>query len=182
MRITRKEGDYMDFKIIHPKDRQAFEKIASWYNDPQYKYYIGVNFKEDPMPDVTVEELMGSYQAQKGKKEIYLIYDGDQAIGEISLDIDPQHLEKTSLPSGWLSIILGDPAYHGSGVATQAVDFIESRARDLGLQRMELGVFESNIRARKFYEKLGYRSFHVNPDFTYIRDHWDNDIRMDKDL
>lgn len=172
----------IEFKRLIAEDTAAFELLASWYNDPRFKYFIGVNFEEKAMPDILPKELMEAFGYMDGQKETYMIYVDNQPVGEIALDSNPHHAIKKEPKTGWLSIIVGESNYQGAGVAKEAVRFIEERAVQLGIERMELGVFESNKRAIRFYEKMGYKAFHVIKDFTYIPDSWNDDIRMEKTL
>ena len=52
------------------------------------------------------------------------------------------------------------------------------------LKRMgiELGVFEFNIRARRFYEKIGYNQIACLKDFTYYNGKWWADYRYEKNI
>ena len=54
------------------------------------------------------------------------------------------------------------------------------KVRDI--KRIELGVFEFNTRAQKFYTKLGYKKVGEVKDFTFWEGRFWNDIRMEKDL
>jgi ribosomal protein S18 acetylase RimI-like enzyme len=59
-------------------------------------------------------------------------------------------------------------AVHGAlqscGIGTIMVRAAEQRIRARGLRRAELGVEDSNPRARALYERLGYRAFGHEPD------------------
>lgn len=45
----------------------------------------------------------------------------------------------------------------GTGVAVEAHDLVLDRLRSAGVTRAWLRVFEANLRARRFYERLGWR-------------------------
>jgi ribosomal protein S18 acetylase RimI-like enzyme len=59
-------------------------------------------------------------------------------------------------------------AVHGAlqscGIGTILVRAAEQRIRARGLRRAEMGVENSNPRARALYERLGYRAFGRKPD------------------
>jgi ribosomal protein S18 acetylase RimI-like enzyme len=59
-------------------------------------------------------------------------------------------------------------AVHGAlqscGIGTILINAAEQRVRARGLQRVELGVEDSNPRARALYERLGYRAHGREPD------------------
>ena len=171
------------FEKIDKTDLEAFERLAEWDNLPHLEPFVKVNFIEGPYLVYKGDELMKSANNPPTRQwNAYFIKDGEKYIGEISLDIDPEHLDKKIPNSGWLGILIADTDYHGRGVGEMAMEFIENRARELNLVRIELGVFEYNERAIAFYEKLGYRRFHVNENFTFFNGKWYDDYRMDKNL
>ncbi|MBC3841792.1 GNAT family N-acetyltransferase [Streptacidiphilus sp. 4-A2] len=55
------------------------------------------------------------------------------------------------------------PALQSRGLGTLLVGSAEQRIRERGLRRAELGVEDSNPRARALYERLGYRPFDRRP-------------------
>lgn len=57
-----------------------------------------------------------------------------------------------------LGIFLGDPDWHGQGVAGEVIAATAAWLRDqLGLRHLWLGVTEDNHPARRAYEKAGFR-------------------------
>jgi ribosomal protein S18 acetylase RimI-like enzyme len=55
-------------------------------------------------------------------------------------------------------------ALQSCGIGTVLIQAAEQRIRDRGLRWAELGVEESNPRARALYERLGYVAFGREPD------------------
>jgi predicted N-acetyltransferase YhbS len=49
------------------------------------------------------------------------------------------------------------PGYRGRGIAAALIEYVEARARELGLPRVRLGVRVALPRLRARYERLGYR-------------------------
>lgn len=56
------------------------------------------------------------------------------------------------------------PALQSCGLGTVLIGAAEDRIRSRGLRRAELGVEESNPRARALYERLGYVAYGRRPD------------------
>jgi ribosomal protein S18 acetylase RimI-like enzyme len=56
------------------------------------------------------------------------------------------------------------PALRSCGIGTLLIRSAEQRIAARGLTRAELGVEESNPRARALYERLGYRAYGREPD------------------
>jgi len=113
---------------------------------------------------------------------MYLILDGDKPIGEASIDTNFPHLVKDKGETAWISIVIGDKSYWGKGVAQKAMEFLEEESKRFGLNRIELGVFGFNQRAKAFYKKLGFNEIKLNEMFTFHNGKWHVDIRMEKYL
>jgi ribosomal protein S18 acetylase RimI-like enzyme len=62
----------------------------------------------------------------------------------------------------WQLVVHG--ALQSCGIGTILINAAEQRVRARGLQRVELGVEDSNPRARALYERLGYRAYGREPD------------------
>jgi RimJ/RimL family protein N-acetyltransferase len=114
--------------------------------------------------------------------DIYLIYLGDELIGEMNYMVEPQHLYKKEPGTAWIGITIGEPEGRGKGVGSKAMQFLEEEIRQKGLNRIELGVFEFNTQAQKLYRKMGYKEIARLPNFTYWQDKLWSDIRMEKYL
>ena len=67
----------------------------------------------------------------------------------------------------WMLAVHG--ALQSCGIGTVLIEAAEQRIRDRGLHRAELGVEESNPRARALYERLGYVAYGAAPES------WDED-------
>lgn len=66
----------------------------------------------------------------------------------------------TEIPdAGTLWQLSVHPALRSCGIGTILINALEQRIRDHGLNRAELGVEESNTRARSLYERLGYIAY-----------------------
>lgn len=165
-------------KMIVP-ETAYFESMARWYRDPAIKYAIRPNLLEADLPDMTVEEIAAGF-GKNPTKQVFLVFDDDRLIGEVSLDTDFPMLSRNSVPSAWISIIIGEKDYWGRGVGTRAMTFLEETSRALGLSRIELGVFAFNEPALHLYRRLGYVEIGRHENFTWRPEQWYADIRMEK--
>jgi len=162
-------------------DEEIIGCLVRWYNDAQIAPFIHPNFLSQPRPLFTREEAISAC-AEYPDKFNYLIFDDRTPIGVISITRNFFLLHNNLPDSAWISICIGEKAYWGKGIATSAMAFLENECRKLGCTRIELGVFENNIRAYRRYLSLGYREIARYPDFTYSEGRWVADIRMEKDL
>ena len=167
-----------------------FSKLASptseiaafmdkWENDPELTPFIRPNPTEEDLTKrhpVTVESL----RERLAHNHIYLIYADGQPVGEVNYQVDPPQLYKKETDTAWVGINIGEAWARGKGVGAQAMLFLEKQAKAQGLKRMELGVFEFNVRAIQLYVKLGYREIVRVGNFTCYQGKMWQDIRMEK--
>lgn len=75
-----------------------------------------------------------------------------------------------------LKRIYVDKQFHGMGIAQQLINFVESYARENHYEVIWLGVWEHNLRAKRFYEKSGFTDSGYTHDFpignTPQTDNW----------
>lgn len=91
----------------------------------------------------------------KGSPKTAIIYKDNHPAGMISFG-DSRYSEKEeSLIEIWRIYIL--PAYWRTGVGTKLMTWGMNEIRNEGFKKAELWVLEENLRARHFYEKLGFR-------------------------
>ena len=63
---------------------------------------------------------------------------------------------------------IGDKSCWGRGIGGRMVGFVEEAARGRGLERLWLKVWDRNPRARRLYERLGFRLDRVEGDVVIL--------------
>lgn len=98
----------------------------------------------------------------------------DRLVGSCQLhSIHPVHR------SAELQIRLGDPEARGQGLGTEAVRLLVAFGFDeLDLHRIALHVLETNDRARRLYERTGFRTEGTLREAARIEDEWVNVVVM----
>ncbi len=165
-------------KLLTPNNEIA-STLESWSNDPLITHLIRPNQNQKELEGfvpVTVESL----EKQLREFSIYLIYMDGLLVGEMNFLADPPHLFKKETGTAWIGLVIGEGSARGKGIGNQAIIHLEKKIREQDYTRIELGVFEFNIRAIKLYEKLGYQEIGRIADFTYCRGKMWQDIRMEK--
>ena len=171
----------MDLKFV--KLTEPTTKIAEcferWENDPKLIPLIRPHKNRESLEmqeTITVHDL----EQRLEHDHVYLIYLDNQLVGEVDYQIDPRHLHKKERGTAWIGIVLGEEIARGKGIGYLALQHLEDRIKQQGLQRIELGVFEFNTQAIKLYRRAGYQEIGRIPDFTYWQDRLWEDIRMEK--
>ena len=156
-------------------------QMVNWYNDPEIAPFIHPNYSEGAQHHFTYDDVL---KEQTPRPEIlkYLIMDDQLPIGEFSITRDFYWLMGEKEDSAWISIHIGEKSYWGKGISKLAMAFIEEKCRTMGFKRIELGVFENNVKAKNLYDKMGYIQFARNEHMTYSQGAWRADLRMQKYL
>src|SRR5438309_385465 len=63
-------------------------------------------------------------------------------------------MERGTAAAYWGSV---DPSYAGRGLSTELINRSEQRARELGYEKLTVGMFAGNDAARQLFERLGFR-------------------------
>jgi len=125
------------------------DEYLSWLNDPQVNEYLETRWEKQDL-----ESISKFVDAKLKSKDEYLfaIITKDiqeKHIGNIKIGpIHPRYLYAD------ISYFLGDRAYWGKGLATQAIGLVTSFGFDtLGLFRIQAGVHEKNIGSIRALQK-----------------------------
>lgn len=171
----------IDFeKLITPTPEIA-ASFSKWENDPMLIPLTRPNISEEDLlgrKPVSVDDLLERIK----HSHIYLIYAQGELVGEMDYKVDPAYVYKKIKGTAWIGITIGEETGRGRGIGYQALRYLEGQIKSERLKRVELGVFEFNIRAVKLYRKLGYKEIARIEEFTYWQGKMWQDIRMEKYL
>lgn len=158
----------MTIKRAEPDDEVSMAQMLDVV--AREEKYIGLLV--GPTPD----EVRAYWEQPTSQNNIVLIAfdDDDQAIGWVN--IDPGNLEIFRHVAGLGMGIL--PAHRGKGLGTRLMNVAMDAAWDLGIERIELRVYASNIRAIKLYEKVGFVLEGVERQARFLHGNWDDITNM----
>ncbi len=132
------------------EEEDASEEYLSWLNDKEIKKYIET-------PETTkVNQLKDYIKKQKENKNSFFVgifdKENDKHIGNIKLEpID------WKLKTATLGILIGNKNYWGKAYGTESVKLMVDYAfAKMNLEKIKLGVIETNKRAIKCYENVGF--------------------------
>lgn len=134
---------------LAPIDVNDTEQYAVWLNDMEITKYLLIG--------TGVVSMEGEREAlaQLSKEHVYGIVDKEKGIliGNVGLS-NLNHIHKTAE----IGIFIGNKEYWGKGYGTEAMSLlIDYSFKILGLENIILKVFSFNARARRSYEKVGFR-------------------------
>ena len=99
---------------------------------------------------------------EDGAVTIYLVEDNGIAVGYIYIIVQERSENLFTYERRYVLVdqMSVNPDYYGTGVAEQLMDCALAMAREHNMNQIILGVRDWNIRARKFYEKQGFKTSH----------------------
>lgn len=136
---------------LRPLELEDAERLRAWVNDPEVHQHLG-RFRacNAAAQRDWLEELN-----QRPEDHAFGI-----ALRESGALIGSCGLHKVTFPhrSAELGVLIGETSTQGRGLGTEALRLLLGYGFDtLGLHRVELRVYESNPRAIRCYERLGFR-------------------------
>ena len=119
----------MDFSItvLTEPTQEIAELLNRWENDSDLVPFIRpIKSREDLQnkKPVTVETLKHRLDSH----EEYMIYLRGRAIGDMSVQIDPEHLARKETNTAWIGIYIGDNDNRGKGAGTYALNYLEKHS------------------------------------------------------
>lgn len=128
-------------------DKEAF---ARWSNDAEYLRQLNFDPAIPRAPEFWNDKDKEKDDPHDYKFGIRTLAD-DKLIGLTGLGVSWNH------QSAWFWIGIGEADYRSKGYGTDATRLTIAYAfRELGLYRVQLGVFSYNVRAKRVYEKVGF--------------------------
>lgn len=138
-------------------------RVNAWRNDPDVIRLLGANFMFIGLG--IDQKWFENYVANRAAaiRLAIIVADANLCIGLVNL---------TSIHainrSAEFSIMLGDKAYWSQGVGYQAtLQILRHAFDDLNLHRIHLTVLEDNTRARRLYQKIGFKEEGVKHEAVY---------------
>ena len=154
--------------------------LAQWYNDQEIKYLYSL-FPDEQSASI---EFTPEYFEKIGKlpsghaQQNLMVLVNDIPIGQAMFEIDPPKLLTKKPNTAWLALVIGEQRYRECGLGKRIVSALEKLAVTAGALRSEVGVFEHNERALRFFTKLGYEAFTKRSSRTWYNGRMRDEIRL----
>ena len=134
---------------LAPLDVNDAEKYTEWLNDPEVTKYLLV------YPHIISIENEKEFLGKLSKEHTYSIIDNDtnELIGNCGF-VDIDHINQI----GEVGIFIGNKKYWNKGYGTEALSLLlDYGFKALNLHNISLRVYSFNERAKKTYEKVGFK-------------------------
>jgi len=138
-------------QVINTSNKEAFRKI------------IPREYFKDPV--LSFEGFLKEFK----KAEFYSYTREGKIIAVSALEIESDKIGKIN----WLYVL---PHWQRKGIGTILINYLEKKAKKIGLRILQLITIEKAIGAVSFYTKLGYHPI------RRIKRNWGIDILMEKEL
>ncbi len=143
-------GERVRLRAVERSDLPTFVR---WFNDPEVRQYLDIY---EPISTEGEEQWFEDLQ----KRQDVRVYALEARVGEEWVHIGNIGLHRIRWKdrNAVLGIAIGEKEYWGKGYGADAIRTILRFAfEEMNLHRVELEVIDFNHRARRCYEKVGFR-------------------------
>jgi len=167
-RIRLHDGRELTLRSAQEKDAQAMlDYIRKTAGETHYliRYPEEIFIDLEREKQIIREHLVSDYSAW------ITVFDGNRAVGNCSISCHNNRLKTKHRCDFAIAL---EQAYCGCGLGVMLTEKAIKKAKELGFEQMELGVYADNERAIALYRKMGFEEFGRNPrafrlkDGTYI--------------
>ena len=130
-----------------------------------------IRYPEEVTLDLETEKKFLNGVIESEDSVWFTVFDEEKAVGNCSINCLSNRMKLKHRCSMGIAL---EQAYCGCGLGTMLIEKARNKARELGFEQMELGVFANNERAVALYRKMGFvecgrmpRAFRMK-DGTYI--------------
>ncbi|MBY9009738.1 MAG: GNAT family N-acetyltransferase [Candidatus Lokiarchaeota archaeon] len=136
-----------------PLDRKHIDLFLKWFNDPEITQYL-IMYK--PITRDWEEEWFDVLKQKENEVHFSILLldqvDPEKIIGNCAI-----HNINSKNRACSCGITIGEKEYQNKGYGTEAMEMlVEYCFNTLNMNRIELTVYEFNIRAYKSYQKVGF--------------------------
>ena len=146
-----------------------FDRIKNWITDKRTHALWCANLLQYPINKENFEHVLSEDAIRYGDSPFVVTTSKDKAIGFFLYSFNGDTKE------GLLRFVVVDPEYRGKGVAVEMLKLVALTAfKNSKTEAIQLNLFSENIRAKKCYEKVGFKIRKTTPNaFTYEDESWE---------
>nr|MCR5727260.1 GNAT family N-acetyltransferase [Lachnospiraceae bacterium] len=162
------KGKIVDMEIRPFESDKDFESIKNWASDERtHSMWCANRFMYPLEKEDFSQALKGVYE--RCGDLAYVAVANDTPVGFFCYSFNCDTRE------GMLKFVIVEPFYRGKGVAKEMFDHILQHAfNETDAEAVQLMVFQQNLRAKRFYEKMGFKERRtVTEAFLFKDESWD---------
>jgi GNAT superfamily N-acetyltransferase len=130
--------------------------------------FVDVPETDQARPDSEVAAML-----ERG--EGWGVFEGERLVGKLTIDALPY---PSLAHAFWVHAVYVHPDARGAGASAALMQAAIESALEKGARRVVLWVNDENKRARRFYERLGFREIGRIPAGIMVADHYCDDVLM----
>lgn len=162
--ITLRDGRKVTFGSAQEKDAQQmidFMKIIASETNFMLRY------PEEVKDDLEFEKKIISDMLNNERGLFLTVFDGDRIVANSHISLDFDFIKMRHRCDFGIGII---QEYCDSGLGTIMMEKVIGKAKAMGFEQMELGVFADNKRAIALYKKMGFKEYGRLPKACKLKD------------
>lgn len=163
-RLHLRDGRELLLRTVAESDAEA---MMEYIRKTAEETYFLIRYPEEITMDLEEEKEILRKNIESDKSVWFTVFDGDKAVGNCSISGLSEWL-KYRHRCGLGIAILQD--YVGQGLGTMLMERAIAKAKELGFEQVELGVFEDNTTAFSLYKKLGFKEYGRTPRAFKLKD------------
>lgn len=167
-KITLKDGRCLLLRSAEEKDAAA---MLDYIRQTAEETHFLIRYPEEISYTLEQERQLIRNILASDDTVWFTIFDGDRAVGNCSVSRNGDRIKVRHRCDFAIALV---QAYCGCGLGTLLTERAIAKARELGFEQMELGVYADNERGIALYRKMGFtecgripRAFRLK-DGTYI--------------
>ncbi|MCX6119549.1 MAG: GNAT family N-acetyltransferase [Proteobacteria bacterium] len=172
------------YRLINFENDDDLDLLVKWYCDRKIRHLSFRHRNSESYDNIIDRNSVREKLLKKpqSRYRMYLITWEGIPIGEMSIELASTAIKFHRKRSCWIGIIIGESHARGKGLGGRILKKLEQVARDMGASRIELGVFEFNLRALQLYRNAGYQVCLFEKNSTWWKGKMHGSLRMEKNL
>lgn len=166
--ITLRDGRSLQLRSAEEKDAKA---MLDYIRQTAEETHYLIRYPEEIAYTLEQERELIRNILASDSTAWFTVFDGDRAVGNCSISRNGDRIKVRHRCDFAIAL---EQAYCGCGLGTLLTERAIAKAKELGFEQMELGVYADNERGIALYQKMGFtecgripRAFRLK-DGTYI--------------
>ncbi len=167
--IVRLKGKNIDLCTFRT-DEEALIKYTKWVNDEEFNQWIG---KASMVVSLDEEKRWAENFSSNNKYRFDIVTKDGVLIGNCEIG-------QIGINNCGLGILIGEKEYQSKGFGTEVIGMLLKFAFEgLAVHRVELSLMEENIRAKRCYERNGFKVCGCKHESQFYNGEYKNALIME---